>query len=100
MLLIRYDLKEDTQSKYQDGEYISNAGNPAANATKVVASGKWLDRIRKHFKHLPDFETGAYPTTVAWYGDHAKFIAGNIADVCSVYWELWLSSEGQDGTSL
>ena len=40
----------------------------------VQADGDELDRIKKHFTNLP--MTTA--RVVRWYGDDAKFIAGNI----------------------
>lgn len=106
MLLIKYlnvttdhqtaPFEFTTEDKLQDDAPCSSymgRGKQASNAIKVIASDKWLDRIRKHFKNLPDFETGVYPTIVAWYGDYAKFIAGNLADVSSAYWDLWMESE-------
>lgn len=99
MLLCKYfnpKLGYETEERIQDNGYYSFTQRkpdetPAMYCTKVVASGAWLDRIRKHFSHLPLMETGAYASTIAWYGDHAKFIAGNIADVCSAYFMFWKS---------
>lgn len=95
MLLIKY-FKDglEYEERIEDDDYYSFAARipevtQAKNATKVVASGKWQERIRTHFSNLPLMETGVYSPTIAWYGDDAKFIAGNIADVCSAYFQFW-----------
>lgn len=101
MLIIRYKDPRDgmeVEEKVQDDSYYSFAARvpeltQAQNAWKVVASGAWLDRIKKHFSGLPLMETGVYPATIAWYGDDAKFIAGNIADVCSAYFQFWIGEK-------
>lgn len=101
MLIIRYKDPRDgmeVEEKVKDDAYYSFAARvpeltQAQNAWKVIASGAWLERIKKHFSGLPLMETGAYPSTIAWYGDDAKFIAGNIADVCSAYFQFWIGEK-------
>jgi hypothetical protein len=94
MLLIRYNKPEDLlEDKIDDDVQFSDVTLPSSLVFKVVASGKWLDRIRMHFKNLPDIQTGVHEATVSWYGDHAKFIAGNISDVSNAYWDMWQSKE-------
>lgn len=101
MLVCKYrDPKTNLEylETVQDDEYESFAARipevtQAINCFKVVASGAWLERIRKHFSNLPFMETGVYAPTIAWYGDDAKFIAGNIADVCSAYFQFWMKDK-------
>lgn len=43
----------------------------------VHAGGKELDFIKTHFQNVP---LPTHRKTVYWYGDMAKFIAGNFAE--------------------
>lgn len=72
MLLIHYttgyDFKWRFGDELPDRESFCNIGH-------VIANGNELDYINCYMNHLPG-QYGSQKTT--WYGDHAKFIVGNI----------------------
>jgi hypothetical protein len=93
MLLLIFQTLSGSKEEERIDDDISatNFGLPSMSCIKVVASDKWLARIRRHFSNLPMIETRTFPASIAWYGDHAKFISGNIADVSTAYFDLWIA---------
>ena len=56
---------------------LKSAPQVAWTVGEVSASGQELEVIRLRFKNLPDVPTPE-SGEVTWYGDFAKFIAGNL----------------------
>lgn len=93
--MIRIVYNDGSVEDYGDLEYIrDSSGNQAENTVKVIASNKWLERIKRHFENIPKIQLGMSEAAVAWYGSDAMFITGNIVDLCDAHWDHWMSTEG------
>lgn len=88
-LLIRYsdvyspEHPEDCVKEYNrihDFPGLS-IGLHAEYVSKVTASGEFLNLIARQFTGLPNYSAEKQDIlfdAVTWYGDHAKFIVGNL----------------------
>lgn len=79
MLYVQWNNNKQALTTFHVGDKVSpfDQDGISAGVTEVQADGDELDLIRKYSAGLP---TSA-ARVVVWYGDDAKFIAGN--------WNAW-----------
>lgn len=63
----------------------------------VQVDGPELPFLIDHYRHLPGLQDGA--ESVAWFGDHARFIVGNLPNIDINLSNPRISSLNQEGNS-